>query len=57
MKKSYIAPEIKTMSVDNVVMAATSLTTSETPVGSLKSGRSRYSSSWDDSADDDLAWE
>lgn len=58
MKKSYIAPEIKTMSVDNVVMAATSgLTTSDTPATSLTSARSRYSSSWDDSEGDDLAWE
>ena len=57
MKKSYIAPEIKTMSVDNVVMAATSLTTSDTPAGDLGAARSRYSSSWDDSEGDDLAWE
>lgn len=57
MKKSYIAPEIKTMSVDNVVMAATSLTTSDTPATSLTTARSRYSSSWDDSEGDDLAWE
>ncbi len=56
MKKSYIAPEIKTMSVDNVVMAATSgLTTSDTPATSLTTARSRYSSSWDDSEGDDLA--
>lgn len=58
MKKSYIAPEIKTMSVDNVVMAATSGPgLSDTPAGSLTLARSRYSSSWDDSEDDDLAWE
>lgn len=30
MKKSYIAPEIKTMIIDNVVMAATSETTTDT---------------------------
>ena len=58
MKKSYIAPEIKTMSVDNVVMAATSGPgLSDTPAGSLTTARSRYSSSWDDSEGDDLAWE
>lgn len=58
MKKSYIAPEIKTMSVDNVVMAATSGPgISSTPATSLTTARSRYSSSWDDSEGDDLAWE
>ena len=58
MKKSYIAPEINTMVVENAIMQATSgQRLSDTPAGSLTSGRSRYSSSWDDSADDDLAWE
>ena len=58
MKKTYIAPEIKTVVVENAIMQATSgLTTSDTPAGSLTTARSRYSSSWDDSEGDDLAWE
>lgn len=57
MKKSYIAPEIKTMIIDNVVMAATSgeTTTNTFSLGSkdnyateLGAARSRQSSSWDD---------
>ena len=45
MKKSYIAPEIKTMSVDNVVMAATSGPgLSDTPAGSLTSARNNSKS-------------
>ncbi len=57
MKKSYIAPEIKTMIIDNVVMAATSgeTTTATFSLGSqdnyakdLGEARSRQSSSWDD---------
>lgn len=53
MKKSYIAPEIKTMSVDNVVMAATSVTTTfslskDNYATELGAARSRQSSSWDD---------
>lgn len=56
MKKSYIAPEIKTMIIDNVVMAPTSETTTATfSLGSqdnyatdLGNARSRQSSSWDD---------
>lgn len=57
MKKSYIAPEIKTMIIDNVVMAATSseTTTNTFSLGSkdnyatdLGDARSRQSSSWDD---------
>ena len=57
MKKSYIAPEIKTMIIDNVVMAATSgeTTTATFSLGSkdnyatdLGNARSRQSSSWDD---------
>lgn len=56
MKKSYIAPEIKTMIIDNVVMAATSETTTATfSLGSkddyatdLGDAHSRQSSSWDD---------
>lgn len=58
MKKSYIAPEIKTMIIDNVVMAATSsgeTTTDTFSLGSqdnyatdLGNARSRQSSSWDD---------
>ncbi len=54
MKKSYIAPEIKTMIIDNVVMAATSKTT-KFSLGSkddyatdLGDAHSRQSSSWDD---------
>lgn len=57
MKKSYIAPEIKTMIIDNVVMAATSgeTTTATFSLGiqdnyatDLGNARSRQSSSWDD---------
>lgn len=55
MKKSYIAPEIKTMIIDNVVMAATSGETTKFSLGSkddyatsLSAARSRQSSSWDD---------
>lgn len=56
MKKSYIAPEIKTMIIDNVVMAAASETTTATfSLGSqanyasdLGEAHSRQSSSWDD---------
>lgn len=56
MKKSYIAPEIKTMIVDNVVMAPTSDGTTATfSLGSkddyakdLGEAHSRQSSSWDD---------
>lgn len=58
MKKSYIAPEIKTVVVENAIMQATSGPgLSDTPAGSLTTARSRYSSSWDDSEGDDLAWE
>lgn len=57
MKKSYIAPEIKTVVVENAIMQATSISLSDTSAGDLGAARSRYSSSWDDSADDDLAWE
>ena len=59
MKKSYIAPEIKTMVVENVIMAASGENSPQlgSNAGDLSLGRSRYSSSWDDSADDDLAWE
>lgn len=54
MKKSYIAPEIKTMIIDNVVMAATSNGTtdtfrlSESVAPDLGEAHSRQSSSWDD---------
>lgn len=54
MKKSYIAPEIKTMIVDNVVMAAASETTATTlnlsdeVAPDLGNARSRQSLSWDD---------
>lgn len=54
MKKSYIAPEIKTMIVDNVVMAAASDGTTKTfslsdeVATDLGNARSRQSSSWDD---------
>lgn len=57
MKKTYIAPEIKTMIVDNVVMAAASDgTTPTTATFSLSSesatdignAHSRQSLSWDD---------
>lgn len=55
MKKSYIAPEIKTMIIDNVVMAATSGETTKFSLGSkddyatsLSAAHSRQSSSWDD---------
>lgn len=56
MKKSYIAPETKTMIIDNVVMAATSGETTKTfSLGSkdeyatdLGESHSRQSSSWDD---------
>ena len=57
MKKSYIAPEIKTVVVENAIMQATSMSLSDKPAGDLSLGRSRYSSSWDDSEEDDLAWE
>lgn len=55
MKKSYIAPEIKTMIVDNVVMAATSdgtttntISLSSNVATDLGEAHSRQSSSWDD---------
>lgn len=55
MKKSYIAPEIKTMIIDNVVMAPTSdgtttdtFSLSESVATDLGNARSRQSSSWDD---------
>lgn len=53
MKKSYIAPEIKTMIIDNVVMAATSgngetFRLSNDVAPDLGDARSRQSSSWDD---------
>lgn len=56
MKKSYIAPEIKTMIIDNVVMAATSGETTKTfslvskddYATDLGEAHSRQSSSWDD---------
>lgn len=55
MKKSYIAPEIKTMIIDNVVMAPTSGETKTFSLGSqadyasdLGEAHSRQSSSWDD---------
>lgn len=55
MKKSYIAPEIKTMIIDNVVMTATSGETTTFSLGSkddyatsLSAAHSRQSSSWDD---------
>lgn len=55
MKKSYIAPEIKTMIIDNVVMAATSggtttntISLSDKVASDLGEARSRQSSSWDD---------
>lgn len=56
MKKSYIAPEIKTMIIDNVVMAATSngetttdtFSLSDNVASDLGNARSRQSSSWDD---------
>ena len=54
MKKSYIAPEIKTMIIDNVVMAPTSETTTDTfslsdnVASDLGEAHSRQSSSWDD---------
>lgn len=55
MKKSYIAPEIKTMIIDNVVMAETSGETttktfslSDEVATDLGNARSRQSSSWDD---------
>lgn len=54
MKKSYIAPEIKTMIIDNVVMAATSETTattlnlSDNVATDLGNAHSRQSLSWDD---------
>lgn len=56
MKKSYIAPEIKTMIIDNVVMAATSngsttsfsLVSKDSYATDLGDARSRQSSSWDD---------
>lgn len=55
MKKSYIVPEIKTMIVDNVVMAATSGEKTTFSLGSkadyapdLGEAHSRQSSSWDD---------
>lgn len=54
MKKTYIAPEIKTMIIDNVVMAATSETTattlklSDNVASDIGNARSRQSSFWDD---------
>lgn len=51
MKKSYIAPEIKTMIIDNVVMAATSGKTfnlNNDVATDLGDAHSRQSSSWDD---------
>lgn len=59
MKKTYIAPEIKTMIVENVIMAASGENSPQLGgnAGDLSLGRSRYSSSWDDSEEDDLAWE
>lgn len=55
MKKSYIAPEIKTMIIDNVVMAPTSggtttdtFSLSESVATDLGNARSRQSLSWDD---------
>lgn len=53
MKKTYIAPEIKTMIIDNVVMAATSgdgetFSLSNDVATDLGDARSRQSSSWDD---------
>lgn len=55
MKKTYIAPEIKTMIIDNVVMAETSGETttktfslSDEVATDLGNARSRQSSSWDD---------
>ena len=56
MKKTYIAPEIKTMIVDNFVMAATSgESTTSFSLGSkddyatdLGDAHSRQSSYWDD---------
>lgn len=55
MKKTYIAPEIKTMIVDNVVMAATSdgtttntISLSSNVATDLGEAHSRQSSSWDD---------
>lgn len=55
MKKSYIAPEIKTMIIDNVVMAATSdgtttntISLSSNVATDLGNARSRQSLSWDD---------
>ena len=53
MKKSYIAPEIKTMIIDNVVMAATSgdgktFNLSSNVATDLGDAHSRQSSSWDD---------
>lgn len=54
MKKSYIAPEIKTMIIDNVVMAAASETTATTlnlsdeAASDIGNAHSRQSLSWDD---------
>lgn len=55
MKKSYIAPEIKTMIIDNVVMAPTSGETTTATFSlnrdvatDLGEAHSRQSSSWDD---------
>lgn len=53
MKKTYIAPEIKTMIIDNVVMAATSgdgetFSLSNNVATDLGNARSRQSLSWDD---------
>lgn len=55
MKKSYIAPEIKTMIIDNVVMAPTSggtttntISLSDKVASDLGEAHSRQSSSWDD---------
>lgn len=58
MKKSYIVPEIKTMIVENTIMAASDrISVSNTPAASLGDARSRFSSDWDDSEGDDLAWD
>lgn len=55
MKKSYIAPEIKTMIIDNVVMAPTSggtttntFSLSDEAATDLGNARSRQSLSWND---------
>lgn len=55
MKKSYIAPEIKTMIIDNVVMAPTSggtttntISLSDNVASDIGNAHSRQSLSWDD---------